>query len=77
MTPEAFHKYLRAQIQRRHAAYIPDSEPAVEYYDGVVRVFDQRGESCSLRAPFPRQLRQLATMLELVADEIDIRGYEQ
>lgn len=76
MTPEAFHKYLRAQIQRRHAAYIPDSDPAVEYYDGVVRVFDQRGESCSLR-PYPRHLRQLATMLELVADEMERRGYEQ
>jgi len=76
VTGEAFAKYLAHQTRSRHAASIPDSDPWVEFYDGVVRIFDQRGESCSLRSPLPRQLRALATMLELCADEIERRRFE-
>jgi len=77
MTPEAFHRYMMETTRARHAAYIPGGDPEVEMYDGTVRILDQRGESCSLKAPLPRQLRAIATMLELCAQELERRAYER
>lgn len=77
MNARAFARYLHDVTRNAHPAHIADEDPTVEFYDGTVRIFDQRGESCSLKRPFPRQLRALATMLELVAAEIERRGYEQ
>lgn len=74
MTDPAFAAYLR---HHAHPAWCPDSDPSVEMHDGTVRIFDQRGESCSLKQPFPRQLRALAKMLEMCADEIERRGFEK
>lgn len=76
MSPSAFARYLIAATQERHIAYLPEHDPAAEFYDGTVRVFDHLGESCSLRHPLPRQLRALATQLQLIAGEIERRGYE-
>jgi hypothetical protein len=76
MTVAAFMRYLRARVRARHAAHIQGEDPEVELYDGIVRIFDQRGESMSMRGPLPRQLRALATMLELCADEIERRACE-
>lgn len=76
MKGEAFARYLAQATRSAHASYIPGEDPAVEFYDGTVRIFDQRGESCSLKSPWPRQLRALATQLELVAAEIERRYFE-
>lgn len=73
MTDPAFAAYLS-----RHAypAWCPDSDPVVDFVDGVVRISDQRGQAMALDEPFPRQLRALAKTLEMCADEIDRRGLE-
>lgn len=77
MKAQDFARYLRDKTQAEHASYLHGQDPAVEMFDGTVRVLDQRGESCSLKHPWPRQLRALATMLQLCADEIERRtGYE-
>jgi len=72
-TPEAFHRVLAARAVEASPSYRVGIDPAVEMYDGVARIFDQRGESCALRAPHPYQLRALAAMLAECADEIDRR----
>lgn len=77
MTGPAFMQYLIAQTKSAHGTWLEESDPAVELYDGIVRVYDQRGESMSMRRPFPRQLRALATQLQLCADELERRGFEQ
>ncbi len=76
MTGPAFMRYLIAQTKRLDPTWIHNSDPAVELYDGHVRVFDQRGESMTLRRPIACQLRALATQLQLCADELERRGYE-
>lgn len=77
MTPQAFMQYLTERTRAAEPAYIDGSDPAVEMWDGTVRIFDQRGESCSLKHPLPRQLRALALQLQLCADEIERRGFER
>jgi hypothetical protein len=73
----AFQAFMRSRVAAQHPAFLPGDDPEVEMFDGTVRVFDQRGESCSLRAPQSRHLRQLATMLQMCADEIERRSFER
>lgn len=75
MKGPAFAAYLQHETQSTHPSWIPGSDPAVEFYDGTVRIYDQRGESCTIRRPLSRQLRALATQLGLIADEIDRRRF--
>lgn len=77
MTAEAFMRYLTDHTRAMSPGWIEHSDPAVEMYDGAVRILDQRGESCSLRQPLPRQLRALALQLQLCADEIERRAFER
>ena len=77
MIGNAFNRYLIQRTRDEHVSWLPENDPTVEFYDGTVRVHDQRGESCSLKAPMPRQLRALATQLLLVADEIERRAHEE
>jgi hypothetical protein len=74
VTAASFMAYLRDQTRKRHPASL-ETDPQVEMYDGKVRVFDGRGESCYL-PPRPLVLRAIATQLELCADEIERRGFE-
>jgi hypothetical protein len=71
-----FMRFMRARVREQHGAFLAGDDPEVEMHDGTVRIFDQRGESCSLRSPPVRYLRQLATMLHLCADEIERRGHD-
>lgn len=77
MNAQAFMRYLAERTQAEQPAWLPHDDPSVEMYDGAVRIFDQRGESCNLRSPLPRQLRALAFQLSLCADEIERRGFER
>jgi len=69
--------FMAAHVKSAHPSYLPYEDPALEFYDGTVRIHNQWGESCSLKAPLPRQLRALATMLQLCADEVERRGFER
>jgi len=65
---------------RYMASQMPDTycdgvDPDVEFYDGIVRVRDQVGESCVLPHD-PRQLRAVAQQLQMIADEIERRRFE-
>lgn len=75
MKGQAFNRWLEHETKRQSPAHA-EYDPSVEMYDGAVRVFDQLGESCSLKLPLPRQLRQLALQLTLCAEEIERRGFE-
>ena len=76
MTADDFARYL-AYRRVGENAHLEGVDPEVEMYDGFVRIFDQRGESMTLRRPFARQLRSLALQLEVCASEIDRRDFEQ
>lgn len=76
MTGPAFMRYLRERTCEEHASWLPSIDPAVEMYDGIVRIHDQRGESIRLPGVMPRQLRAIATQLLLCADEIQRRSHE-
>lgn len=76
MTGAAFNRYMARRTAEQHLTWLPDHDPAVEFFDGTVRIFDQRGESCAINGAKSRQLRVLATQLRIVADEIDRREYE-
>lgn len=76
MTARQFMRYLVQMTRDAEPAWIEGSDPAVEMYDGAVRIIDQRGESCSLKHPMPRQLRALAYQLTLCAQEIERRHFE-
>lgn len=69
-------RYLVEQTKLQHVSWLHGDDPEVEFYDGIARIHNQRGESCTLKAPLPRQLRALATQLQLIADEIERRYFE-
>lgn len=77
MTGPAFMSYLAAKIGERIPAFVSGDDPVVEFYDGIVRIHDQRGESLSLPRAHPRQLCALAFMLEEVASEMERRRFER
>jgi hypothetical protein len=77
VTGQQFMRYMQHRIEAEHPSWISHDDPAVEMWDGTVRVLDNRGESCALKAPLPRQLRALATMLQLCADELERRSFER
>lgn len=77
MTGRAFDRYMRDRTRASYGEWIEDGDPAVEMFDGTVRIHDQRGESCSIKHPSPHQLRALAFQLQLCAEEIERRSRER
>lgn len=73
MKPGDFMRYMTAQIRTEFPSWLK-SDPHVELLaDGRVRITDGR---LVVIVPAMRQLRPIARMLELVADEVERRGYE-
>lgn len=75
MTGNEFMAYMKSKTRDAHPAMC-HGDPRVEMYDGMVRIFDERGESMTIRRPLMRQLLALAFQLELCAAELDRRAYE-
>jgi hypothetical protein len=72
VTGQAFMRYMASKMSD---LYVDGCDPCVEFYDDKVRVTDLRGESAVL-PPNPRQLRAVAQQLQMIADEIERRGFE-